>query len=343
MGLHWNLEALERWAGAVFGRAGLEPAVARKAASRLLLADRMGVRTHGLARLPSYWSQLRGGHINPRPRIGTAWRGGVLVAEADLALGQASVPDILAEAVGSLDPDRAFAAVLIRNVSHLGALGTHLVEVAEAGRIGFLAQVTQPVMAPAGATRPAIGNNPIAFAAPRPGGPPLVFDFAASRVARGKVHEAARDGVTIPPDWAIGPDGEPTTDAEIALAGSILPAADHKGIALAMMVEVLAGALTGARPMLSAGGAPAGVGAFGFVLAPEWVTDGDAFAAGMSAWIGRYAASVGEHGRIPGERAAALTEAAGRSGIDLPGSLHGRLVELAREAGVPFPAAASDG
>ena len=110
-----------------------------------------------------------------------------------------------------------------------------------------------------GATRPAIGNNPIAYAAPRPDGPPFVVDFAMSNVARGKIHVAERDGLPIPEGWAIDAQGRPTTDAVAALAGSLLPAAGHKGLALAMIVEVLAGALTGARPLLSEGGAPGGV------------------------------------------------------------------------------------
>ena len=202
--------------------------------------------------------------------------------------------------------------------------------------VAFLSQVTQPVMAPEGATRPAIGNNPIAFAAPRRDGPPLVIDFAVSNVARGKIHVAVRDGSPISEGWAIDPQGRPTIDPIAALAGSILPAAGHKGLALAMIVEVLAGALTGARPLLSEGGAPGGVGAFGFVLDPAAIAGQEAFDQTMSAWTAHYHAAVGSHGRIPGERAAQLRAAAERDGVEIESALRALLIELGETAGVAF-------
>jgi LDH2 family malate/lactate/ureidoglycolate dehydrogenase len=332
-----SLPALEAWVAAIFRRAGLDEDSGAVAAARLLLADITGVRTHGVARLPSYWRQLTRGGLNPRPNIAYAWRGTMLTIDADLGLGQIVGPRVVARALDTLDPARPFVPFIIRNAGHLGALGSHLFEVAEKGKVAFLSQVTQPVMAPEGATRPAIGNNPIAFAAPRPDGPPLVIDFAVSNVARGKIHIAVRDGLPISPGWAIDAEGHPTTDPITALAGSILPAAGHKGLALAMIVEVLAGALTGARPLLSEGGAPGGVGAFGFVLDPAAIVGQEAFDRGMSEWTAHYLAAVGEHGRIPGERAAQLRAAAERDGVEIEGPLRALLIELGGTAGVAFP------
>jgi LDH2 family malate/lactate/ureidoglycolate dehydrogenase len=237
----------------------------------------------------------------------------------------------------ALGPERPFVPFVIRNAGHLGALGSHLFDVAERGKVAFLCQVTQPVMSPEGATRPAIGNNPIAFAAPRRDAPPFVVDFAMSNVARGKLHVAQRDGLPIEPGWAIDPNGRPTTDVTAALAGSILPTGGHKGLAFAMIVEVLAGALTGARPMLSEGGAPGGVGAFGFVLDPAEIAGADAFDATMSEWTSHYHAAAGAHGRIPGERAAELRVRTAREGIEIEEPLRVLLVELGETAGVSFP------
>ena len=331
------LPALEAWVATIFQRAGLDEDSATSAARRLLLADITGVRTHGVARLPSYWRQLTRGGLNPRPNIQYSWLGTVLTIDADLGLGQIVGPRVIAHALDALESTRPFVPFIIRNAGHLGALGSHLFDVAENGNVAFLSQVTQPVMAPEGATRPAIGNNPIAFAAPRRDGPPFVVDFAMSNVARGKIHIAVRDGSPIEPGWAIDAEGRPTTDPVAALAGSILPAAGHKGLALAMIVEVLAGALAGARPMLSEGGAPGGVGAFGFVLDPAALAGQDAFDRAMSEWTTHYLAAVGEHGRIPGERAAELRAEAQRDGLEIEEALRLLLLELGRTAGAPFP------
>ena len=333
-----SLPALETWVATIFNRAGLDDDSAALAATRLILADITGVRTHGIARLPSYWRQLTRGGLNPRPNIAYAWQGTVLAIDADLGLGQIVGPRVMAHAFDALSPERPFVPFIIRNAGHLGALGSHLFEVAENGKVAVLSQVTQPVMAPAGAPRPAIGNNPIAFAAPRPDGPPFVVDFAMSNVARGKLHVAERDGLPIPEGWAIDAQGHPTTDAVSALAGSLLPAAGHKGLALAMIVEVLAGALTGMRPLLSEGGAPGGVGAFGFVLDPAALAGQEAFAQSMRDWTAHYCNAAGAHGRIPGERAAELRAAAQSGGVEIEDALQVLLVELGGTAGAPFPA-----
>jgi LDH2 family malate/lactate/ureidoglycolate dehydrogenase len=332
------LPLLQAWVVGIFQRAGLDADSAALAAGRLLLADMTGVRTHGIARLPSYWLQLGKGGLNAKPNIAHGWRGTMLVIEADLGLGQIVGPRAFALARDALGPARSFVPFVVRNAGHFGALGSHLFDVAERRKVAFLAQVTQPVMSPVGATQPAIGNNPIAFAAPRPDGPPFAVDFAMSNVARGKIHVAVRDGLPIEEGWAIDPAGQPTTDPIAALAGSILPAAGHKGLALAMIVEVLAGVLAGARPLLSEGGAPGGVGAFGFVLDPAAIIGQDAFDQGMRRWTSHYREAVGAHGRIPGERAAELRAKAERDGIAIERALFELLGQLGREAGLAFPA-----
>jgi LDH2 family malate/lactate/ureidoglycolate dehydrogenase len=333
-----SLPMLEAWVATIFHRAGLDEVSAATAATRLILADITGVRTHGIARLPSYWRQLTRGGLNPRPNIQYAWQGTVLTIDADLGLGQIVGPRVIAHALGTLGPERPFVPFIIRNAGHLGALGSHLFDVAERHKVAFLSQVTQPVMSPEGSTRPAIGNNPIAFAAPRPDGPPFVVDFAMSNVARGKIHVAERDGLPIPEGWAIDAQGHPTTEPVAALAGSLLPAAGHKGLALAMIVEVLAGALTGMRPLLSEGGAPGGVGAFGFVLDPAALAGQEAFWQSMREWTTHYYNAAGAHGRIPGERAAELRAAAQTGGVEIEDALLALLAELGRTAGAQFPA-----
>ena len=101
-------------------------------------------------------------------------------------------------------------------------------------------------MAPWDGKTPLFGTNPIAFAAPVEGRPPLVVDLATSKVARGNILAAEQRGEPIPEGWALDADGVPTTDPVAALKGSMVPMAEAKGAALALMIEVLAAALTGA-------------------------------------------------------------------------------------------------
>ena len=206
--------------------------------------------------------------------------------------------------------------------------------------IAFVAQSTPPIMALPGSRGAAIGNNPLAFASPAPGGPPLVFDIAASGVARGNVHAAARDGREIPAGWAIDAEGNPTTDPKAALAGAMLPMAGHKGVGLAMMVECLAGSLSGARPAAvtgaTPGSAPARVGAFVFVANPQLVAGAEAYGSHMAAWLATYAAASGPEGRYPGQRAARLEVERGRDGIPLTAGVVGELRKVGELTGVPF-------
>lgn len=326
---------LTGWAEAVLGAAGLAAGDARLGAERLVLADAIGITTHGVARLPTYWEQLRAGALNPRPHIRAEWQAGVLVVDGDLGLGQVVAARAFAAAQAGLSPERAFVPLLVRAAGHLGALGGSVLPMAQAGLVAFLSQATQPVMAPRGARRPAIGNNPLAFAAPRPGGPPLLCDFAASVTARGHVLAAARDRRPLQPGWAIDAHGRDTLDAEAALAGSVLPAGGHKGLVLAMIVQTLAGALTGARPARDAGSAAPGCGAFGFLADPAAVR-GAGFGADMADWIDTCRASGAPDLRIPGERAAQAEAEMDRHGITLAPGLAAALRDVGRKAGVPF-------
>src|SRR5262249_39177600 len=147
---------------------------------------------------------------------------------------------------------------------------------AREGMVALFCQETPPLMALPGSSRASIGNNPIAFAAPVAGGAPLVFDIATSIVSRGAILQLGRDKKPVPEGWALGTDGQPTIDPVEALKGAVLPIAGHKGIGLAMMVQVLAGSLTGSRTAESAKSFGAkssagNVGAFLVVINPDLV------------------------------------------------------------------------
>src|SRR5262249_16744592 len=137
------------------------------------------------------------------------------------------------------------AFVSVTNSNHFGVAAHHLEPVASAGLVG-IAFGNSPAAMPAwGGRRALFGTNPIAAAFPRRAAPPVVIDVSLSAVARGKIMVAARDGKPIPEGWAVDAQGRPTTDAKAALDGSMLPAGGVKGAMLALVVEVLACALSG--------------------------------------------------------------------------------------------------
>lgn len=321
--VHVPAPALEDWVTAVFAHCGVPEAHARKTASVLVRTNLRGIDTHGVMRVLPYVEKLRSGEVNPIARPEAELREGVLHVDGDRGLGQ-MVASFAVERAAELAQTQAVVTSVIRDSGHLAALGLFVLAAAEAGMIAVLCQETPPLMALEGATGAAIGNNPIAFAAPVAGKAPMVFDMATSIVARGNVLQAARDKVPIPEGWSIGPDGLPTTDPFAALQGAMLPVAGHKGIGLAMLVQILAGSLSASRSGASFGSkGPAGnssagnVSAFLLVINPDRVVGRAAFDAHVAQWLGTYTAASGEAARYPGERASLCEAERRRDGIPL--------------------------
>jgi len=331
--------AVAGWLARAFGACGLVADDAALAARVLVRTNARGVETHGVSRALVYVQKLQSGELNPRPDVRFEERHGVLHCHADSGLGQVVGTRAMQRAVERARGE-AFVPMVLHDIGHLAALGMFTLQAAEAGMLAFLAQSAPPMMALAGSRGAAIGNNPLAFASPVPDGAPLVFDIAASGVARGNVLAAAREGRAIPDGWAIDAEGRPTTDAAAALAGAMLPMAGHKGIGLAMMVECLAGSLTGATPEsvtgASPGSAPARVGAFAFVANPQLIAGTQAYEAHMGAWLARYLEASGAAGRYPGQRAASLEAERARDGIPLPVAVVAELTRVGELTGVPF-------
>ena len=334
---------LSDWLGRAFAACGVAPEAALGAARVLVRTNARGIETHGVARALVYAQKLKTGELNPRPRVRYEERYGVLHCHADAGLGQvvgmAAVDEALARATQA-----GFVPVILHDVGHLAALGMFALHAAEAGKMAFVTQSTPPVMALPGSRGAAIGNNPIAFASPVAGAAPLVFDMAASGVARGNVLAAKREGRPIPEGWAIDEQGRPTTDAEAALKGAMLPMAGYKGIGLAMMVECLAGSLAGATPpaMTGAkpGSAPSRVGAFLFIANPGLVAGQSEYDAHLAGWIAAYKKATGSDGRYPGERAAALERKRMVEGIPLSPGVVAELRQIGELTGVRFDLAA---
>jgi LDH2 family malate/lactate/ureidoglycolate dehydrogenase len=224
---------------------GLSVDQTRAIADTVTAAERDECKSHGLFRIPGYMAAVRSGKLVPDAvPVVRELAPGVLQVDAcrgfsPLALEVGRAP--LAERARR----QGIAALAVINSPHFAALWPEVEALAEEGLVAMAFVTALSYVAPAGGTKPLYGTNPMAFAWPREGAPPLVFDQASSACARGEIQIHLRDGKPIPEGWAIGPDGAPTTDAKTALAGAQLPFGGYKGAAIALMVELLAGALIG--------------------------------------------------------------------------------------------------
>lgn len=241
-----SLQRLNTLATEALTRAGASPEMARVTAAALVAAEAQGLASHGLARVPQYAGHLRHGRVNgsAEPRVIRAKAAACLV-DADEGLAFPACALAVKEAIArARECGAAFAGVTRSH--HFGVAAYHLEPVAAAGMVG-LAFGNSPAAMPAwGGRRALFGTNPIAAVFPRRAQPPLVIDLSLSEVARGKLMVAAKSGKTIPAGWALDKDGNPTTDPQAGLAGMMLPAGGVKGAMLALMVELLCCALTGA-------------------------------------------------------------------------------------------------
>jgi len=225
--------------------AGMSAADARIFADSLVDADLHGVSTHGLSRLNIYLKRIELGLIDPRAELHIdRRRGGVLSLDAANGIGQVQA----VKAVDMLVPlarEHGIAAATIRNSQHFGAVSYYCNRAAAQGFIMLATTNCEPAMSPTGGWDAFFGTNPIAASFPTGKGFPVKIDLSTSAIARGNIIAAAKKNEPIPLGWALDPNGNPTTDAQQALLGTVLTMAGHKGYALALMVELLSGVLSG--------------------------------------------------------------------------------------------------
>jgi len=275
-------------------------------ADLIMKAERDGSLSHGLFRLPAYVSGLKSGKINgkARPEVKKISPSVIKVLGnnclAPMVLNK-GLPELIKTA-----KENGVAVLAINNSHHMAAMWPETEAVAEEGLVAFACTSYKPAVAPAGAIKPLFGTNPISFAWPRPRKTPVVFDMATASMAMGEVQVAKREGHKVPLGTGLTKDGKCTTDpAEIADGGVLLPFGGYKGSGIAMMVELLAGALVGdnfsfetAAKDNNDGGPPSG-GEFILAISPEkisgsgWDRHADEFFNKMKSFEGV---------RLPGER-----------------------------------------
>ena len=298
------LDDLDRLVERALARAGADADNARAIADTVMAAERDGTASHGVFRVPGYVAAIGKGLINGRavPRFLPA-PGAAVIVDGDR--GSASTAYRVALPALAEKAEAEGAAVLaLRNAAHYAALWHEVEFLAERGLAAFACTANFPYVAPHGGRRPFFGTNPIAFAFPRTDARPVVFDFAVSTMARGSIQIALRDGASVPAGVGIDRDGRPTRDPAAILAGAQTAFGDHKGAALALMVELLAAGIVGdmfsdeADAQAIASGVPVG-GVFVMALSPSRLGGPDALAR-ADAFLARLEAEPGA--RLPGAR-----------------------------------------
>ncbi len=328
-----TLEALHDLAARALARAGASPGMAVATARALVYADAQGLASHGVSRVPQYAAHLVNGRADGavEPQVLRA-KGGAVLVDARCGLAFPACALAVDEAIArAREFGVAFAGVT--NSHHFGAAAYHLEPVGAAGLVGLAMGNSPAAMAAAGGKRPLFGTNPIAAVFPRRAAAPLLIDLSLSEVARGKLMVAAKEGRAIPLGWALDADGQPTTDPKAGLQGSMLPLGGTKGAMLALVVELIVTALTGAAMGYEAssffvdeGNRPRLGQAF-LVIDPEALAGRDTYLARIEALIAEMSEDPGV--RLPGDRRRALAVKANGSGVDVPEALLAQLQRLA--------------
>jgi (2R)-3-sulfolactate dehydrogenase (NADP+) len=308
------------------------PGNARSTARALVAAEADGQGGHGLSRVTAYALQARAGKVDGHatPRIARV-AGAALRIDGGFGFAYPAI-DAAIDALAPLAREQGIAVAALHRSHHFGQAGAHAERLAALGLVALVLGNSPKAMAFWGGRNAMLGTNPLAFAAPLPGGAaPLVIDLAMSVAARGKIVAADKAGKPIPAGWAVDADGQPTTDAKAALGGTLLPIGGAKGGALALMIEIFAAAVTGsafgweASSFFDDQGGPPNMG---HVLV---AIDAGALSAG--AYDGRMASLLealdAEPGaRLPGTRRLANRARATTDGVAIAPALHAEIKAL---------------
>ena len=238
-------ERLIDFAAQVYEHAGMPADDARLIADTLVQADLWGHQSHGVLRLGWYLDRLHNGVMQPvsRPEL-VIDSGALALIDGHDGVGQVVTMHATREAIRRAGT-HGVGVVGVRNSNHFGTCMYYTLTGAREGYVTLLTSNGGPAMAPWGGMKKIIGTNPWSVAAPAGRHPPLVMDMANTGVARGKIYLARNKHLPIPLGWALNAAGAPTTDPQEAIDGIILPMAEHKGYAIAVIVDLLSGVLTG--------------------------------------------------------------------------------------------------
>ncbi len=336
-----SIEALQARVAAIFLGAGVSPEQAYPLTRVIVAGERDACKSHGIYRIEGVLRTIRAGKVNPQavPTLAPSAGGAVVRVDAGGGFANAAF-ELGLPALVETTRRLGLGALVINDCTHFSALWPEVEALTDQGLAAMVMCPSYASVAPAGGTQALLGTNPFAFGWPRRNDPPYVFDFATSVAARGEIELHRRAGKPLPEGWAIDATGAPTTDPEAALAGAMLPFGGHKGSAIGMMIELLAGIMIGDKTSpeaLEFLGSTAFAPAHGELIL---AFDPDRFAAGRPGNpLDRaeilFDAVVGQGARLPSQRrfaARAMSETDGISLTEAEMASLDRLLALGLEA-----------
>ena len=327
-----SIADLTELAARALKRAGASKAMAEATAQALVAAEAEGLSGHGLSRVALYVQHLREGRVDgkAKPKV-IRKNGATCLIDADGGLAFPAAALAVNEAIKRAKRyGVAFAG--ITNSHHFGAAAYHLAAIAYAGMTGIALTNSPSAINAWGGSKAFFGTNPIAAIFPRKNQPPIVVDLSLTEVTRGKIMLYAKEGKPIPLGWAVDRDGNPTTSAQAALTGSLTAIGGVKGTALALMVEALCVALTGAAlscendSYFEPGNKPR-IGHALIVIDPNALAGAETYYARIEDMVGHMHADAGV--RLPGARRHQAVAKAQAEGIAVADALHQELLKLA--------------
>jgi (2R)-3-sulfolactate dehydrogenase (NADP+) len=327
-----SLDELASLATRVLKRAGASKAMAEVTAQALVVAEAEGLSGHGLSRVALYAQHLREGRVDgkARPKV-VRKTGAACLIDAGGGLAFPAAALAVKEALRRAQR-YGIACAGVTNSHHFGAAAYHLAPVAEAGQVGMAFTNSPAAINAWGGKKAFFGTNPIAAIFPRRSAAPIVIDLSLTEVTRGKIMLMAKEGKPIPSGWAVDKDGNPTTDAQAALTGSLTAIGGVKGTALALMVEALCVALTGAAlsrendSYFEPGNRPR-IGHAVIVIDPQALAGSETYYARIEDMVEAMLADDGV--RLPGARRQLAGIRAKTEGIAVADGLYQELLKLA--------------
>jgi len=353
------LDTLRGFAQEALRHSGLTPEAAGTAAEVVVYADEHGFTTHGTNALAGIYSpRLLDGRINPKavPRTVVETPSSAVI-DGDRGLGLVTTTLATDLAVRKAR-QTGIAMVAVRNSSHFGSAGYYAHRATEAGLIAIAMTNcgAQGVAPPLGGLTRMLGTNPLAVAAPAPGGAPFVLDMSATTVATGRIRAAQREGRQVPEGWLVTPDGSPVTDpdaffegkADVTWLGGSVATGGAKGYGLALLVDLLCGPLAGASygptPDLLEDGderPDTDIGHTVIAIDPAAFGAAESFGAGARQLLDTVSACPpavpGRAVTYPGAPEAARAEESAREGVALPDHVAAQLVALAERLDLATP------
>ena len=332
---------------ALFETAGLRGDDARVVADDLVRANLRGIDSHGVSRIPMYLERLRRGLVTAKPEIKVEQvAGAVSLVDGDGGMGFLASHRAMDEAI-SLAARSGIGLVGVKRSTHFGMGALYAMQAIEAGYMSMIFTNSSPAIPMWGGRTTFLGASPIAAGIPGGKRAPYVMDMAMTVIARGKIRLASMRGEPIAPALALDKDGHPTTDATAAFEGVCLPFGGVKGSVLATLMDLMAGAFTGAnfggavKSLYFDHSGPQDVGHLFFAIKPDLFMRLEDFEARMDEFVDRIkalprAAGV-EEVMMPGEPEQRREDERRRTGLPITENVVADLTKEAETVGVRFP------